>query len=589
VPAQGQAMHNEILDLREIIVFLFAAGIIVPLVRRLKISPVFGFLIVGMAIGPYGLVRFSDAAPWLGMIMIGDPQGVRVLAEMGVVFLLFMIGLELSLDRLWAMRRRVFGLGTAQILISGAVIAVVAWSFGNPIAISIVLGASFALSSTAIVMQLLAENRRLGTATGQTSFAILLCQDLAVLPVLFLIGVLGQQSDTPVLAAFGRAMGEALVAAAAIYVIGRLAIRPVFRFVGNTASREMFVALVLLIVLGTAWITEHFGLSMALGAFLAGLLLAETEYRHEIAVDIEPFKGLLVGLFFISIGMSIDIAQVAEDPVWLIVSVAGMYLIKSPIVYVLTRLFGESRPVALEAGLLLGQAGEFAFVAIGMALAVGLMPNDTAQFMLIVASLTMMSTPLVAHVARRLARALEVRDAGNSRRDADIPIGLTGHVIVVGYGRVGQMLGSILDSLEIPHVGLDNDAGMVGRFRRTGMGVYFGDASRAELLQKFGADGAAALVVTMDNPHIAEHVVRVARRHWPELPIYARARDAAHAARLIDRGASHVIPEIVEASLQLGEMVLTGVGIPDETARRVIEVRRQVEQLTVDQRLPNGE
>jgi len=576
-------MYVETLNLREVMVFLFAAGIVVPLVRRLGISPVFGFLVVGLAIGPHGMVRFADALPWLHYFLITDLEGVRPLAELGVVFLLFMIGLELSLDRLWAMRRRVFGLGGAQVVVTGTVIAVIAWLFDNPLAVAVVLGAGFALSSTAIVMQLLAENRRLGTATGRASFAILLCQDLAVLPILFLIGVFAAESDAPVPAAFARAIGEALIAVAAILAIGRLVIRPVFRFIGSTANREMFLAFVLLVIVGTALATEQFGLSMALGAFLAGLLFAETEYRHEIEVDIEPFKGLLLGLFFVSVGMSIDIAQVAARPLWLIASVFGLYLVKSPIVYALARWFGESRPVALEAGLLLGQGGEFAFLVIGMAYGLGLMPKDTAQFMLIVTGMTMVATPLVAQVARKLARAVEAREAERGDRDTDIPAGLSGHVIVVGYGRVGQMLGSVLDAQKLPYVALDVDANLVAGFRAAGAGIFYGDASRPDMLRRFGVDRAAALVATMDSPHDAEHVVETARRHWPDLVIYARARDRAHGTRLIARGASHVIPETTEASLQLGEMVLMGVGVPDQAARRIIEARRQAEQAAVDE------
>jgi len=576
-------MHVETLDLREVMVFLFAAGIVVPLVRRLRISPVFGFLVVGLAIGPHGVARFAEGLPWLHYVLITDLEGVRPLAQLGVVFLLFMIGLELSLARLWAMRRKVFGLGGTQVMVTGTVIAVIAWLFDNPLSVAVVLGAGFALSSTAIVMQLLAEKRRLGTATGRASFAILLCQDLAVLPILFLVGVFAAKSDAPVLAAFAWAIGEALIAIAAILTIGSLVLRPVFRFVGSTAGREMFLALVLLVIVGTALATEQFGLSMALGAFLAGLLFAETEYRHQVEVDIEPFKGLLLGLFFVSVGMSIDIAQVAAKPVWLIASVFGLYMIKSPIVYALLRWFGEPRPVALEVGLLLGQGGEFAFVVVGMAYGLGLMPNDTAQFMLIVAGMTMIATPPVAHVARKLARAVEARAADRGQRDTDIPVDLSGHVIVVGYGRVGQMLGSVLDSQELLHVGLDNDASLVARYRSAGAGVFYGDASQPDMLRKLGVDRASALVVTMDSPDIAEHVVATARQHWPALLIYARARDRAHATRLVNRGASHVIPETVEASLQIGEMVLMGVGVPGEAARRVIEARRQAEQATVDE------
>ncbi len=576
-------MHGETLHLREVTVFLFAAGIIVPLVRRLKVSPVFGFLVVGLVIGPHGVARFADTLPWLRYVSITELEDVRPFAELGVVFLLFMIGLELSLDRLWAMRRRVFGLGGAQILVTGTVIAAIASFFDNTLAAAVVLGAGFALSSTAIVMQLLSENRRLGTATGRTSFAILLCQDLAVLPILFLVGAFAAGSDTPVLVAFGWAIGQALIAVAAILAIGRLVIRPVFRFVGSTASREMFLAFVLLVIIGTALVTEQVGLSMALGAFLAGLLFAETEYRHEIEVDFEPFKGLLLGLFFVSVGMSIDLAQVAVKPLWLFASIFGLYLVKSPIVYALARWFGEPRPVALEAGLLLGQGGEFAFLVVGMAYGLGLMPYDTAQFMLIVTGMTMIATPPVAHVARRLARAAEARDAERGQRSAGIPKGLSDHVIVVGYGRVGQMLGSVLNAQGLTHIGLDTDADLVAEFRAAGASIFFGDASRPDLLRRFGVDRAAALVVTMDMAQAAEHVVATARRHWPELVIYARARDRAHAARLISRGASHVIPETVEASLQLGEMVLMGVGVPDQTARRIIEGRRQAEQAAIDE------
>ena len=576
-------MHAEALNLREVMVFLFAAGIFVPLVRRLGVSPVFGFLAVGVVIGPYGLARFADTLPWLRYVVITDLAGVRPLAELGVVFLLFMIGLELSLDRLWALRRRVFGLGGAQVVITSVVIAVIASFFHNTLAAAVVLGAGFALSSTAIVMQLLSDNRRLGTATGRTSFAILLCQDLAVLPILFLVGAFAAQSDRSVLVTFATAMGQALIAVTAILVIGRLVIRPVFRFVGSTANREMFLAFVLLVIVGTALVTEQAGLSMALGAFLAGLLFAETEYRHEIEVDIEPFKGLLLGLFFVSVGMNIDVAQVAAKPIWLIASVFGLYLVKSPIIYFLARWFGEPRPVALEAGLLLGQGGEFAFLIVGMAYALGLMPNDTVQFMLLVTSMTMIATPLVAHAARKLARAAEAREEGRGHPDAGVPANLSGHVVLVGYGRVGQMLGSVLEAQEIPHVGIDVDANLTARFHDAGAGIFFGDASHPEMLRKFGLEQAAALVVTMDSPHTAEIVVATARRLWPDLVIYARARDREHAARLIAQGASHVIPETVEASLQLGEMVLMGVGVPDQAARRLIEVRRQAEQAVIDE------
>ena len=575
-------MHFETLNLREAMIFLVAAGVVVPLFNRLRVSPVLGFLIIGLLIGPHGLARFVDTAPWIGYAVINDLDGVRALAELGIVFLLFMIGLELSVDRLWAMRRMVFGLGGAQVVVTGAAIAMIASFFDNTLPAAMVLGAAFALSSTAIVMQLLAENRRMGTATGRTSFAILLFQDLAVLPILFLVGALAAQSDRSMLLAFAWAIGQALIAVAIILVIGRLVIRPLFRFVGSAASREMFLAFVLLVIIGTALATKHVGLSMALGAFLAGLLLAETEYRHAIEVDIEPFKGLLLGLFFVSVGTTIDITQVAAKPLWLIASVAGLFLVKVPIVYILARVFGEPRSVALEVGLLLGQGGEFAFLVVGMAFNLGLLSNETAQFMLIVTGLTMLVTPPVAHAARKVALVTEAREAQRGLRDVDLPSDLADHVIVVGYGRVGQLIGSVLDSQKVPHVGLDIDASLVANFRKKGAGVFYGDASQPDMLRKFAAERAAALVVTMDSPHAAELVVEAARRQWPDLTIYARARDVGHAKRLIAHGANHVIPETTEASLKLGEMVLMGAGIPSAAACHVIETRREAEQVAVD-------
>jgi voltage-gated potassium channel Kch len=345
----------------------------------------------------------------------------------------------------------------------------------------------------------------------------------------------------------------------------------------------MFLALVLLVIIGTSLLIEQVGLSMALGAFLARLLFAETEYRHEIEVDIEPFKGLLLGLFFVSVGMSIDIAQVLAKPIWLIASVFGIFLVKSSIIFALARWSNESQAVALESGLLLGQAGEFAFVIIGIALGLGLLPNDTAQFMLILAGLTMVVTPPLAHVARNLARVIEDQEAIASQGDAAIPTELSDHIIIVGYGRVGQMLGALLDTQELTHVGIDIDPDLVASYRAAGSGVFYGDARQADMLGRLGVDNASALVVTMDNPHAAEQIVEIVRRHWPTLVIYARARDRGHAMRLINKGATHAIPETIEASLQLGEMILMGVGIPDQTARQIIQERRLLEQAAVDE------
>lgn len=576
-------MHPEALDLHAVVVFLAAAGIVVPVIHRLQVSPVLGFLAIGLIIGPFGLGRFVEDLPWLAYAVIADLEGVRALAELGVVFLLFMIGLELSLERMWAMRLSVFGLGSAQVLLTGAVITGIASLFDNTLAAAIVLGAGFALSSTAIVVQLLAENRRLGTVTGQTSFAVLLFQDLAVLPILFMVSAFAAPDGGSTMLAFATALGQAAFAVVVILALGRVVVRPLFRFVGSGGNREIFLAAVLLVIIGTAIATERAGLSMALGAFLAGLLFAETEYRHQIEADIEPFKGLLLGLFFLSVGMGIDIAQVAAKPIWLAASVVGLFLIKGAIFYVLARAFGRPRSVALESALLLGQGGEFAFLVVGLALTLGLLPNDTAQFMLIVTGLTMVATPMVAKGARRLAREAEVFEAQASPLGQGSSQPFTGHVVVAGYGRVGQMLGVVLDDQGLPHVAVDTDPDLVASFHHKGAGVFFGDARRAEMLRNLGVERAIALVVTMDSAQATEQVVEVTARHWPDVPIYARARDAAHAARLRARGATHVIPETIEASLQLSEMVLIEAGVPGDAARQLVEVRRQAEQARLDE------
>lgn len=567
--------HHAIPYLREIVVFLIAAGIVVPIFHRLRISPVLGYLIVGAVIGPYGLGLLADELGWLSYAVIDDLEGVQTLAELGVIFLLFVIGLELSLERLWAMRRLVFGLGSLQVVVSGAVIGLIAWEFGNSPQASIVLGACLALSSTAIVMQLLIERRQLGTPLGRSSFSILLFQDLAVVPILFLLGVLGARMDAGVGWALVLALGRAILVIVGIYVVGRLVLRPLFRLVSLTRTAEMFMAAILLVVIGTATITGVAGLSMALGAFLAGLLLAETEYRHEIEVDIEPFKGLLLGLFFMSVGMGIDYRVIGEQAFWIFASVLGLFALKSVITGGLCLLFGLPRHVSLETGLLLGQGGEFAFVVVGLAMGLGLVPAEVGQFMLIVAGLSMIATPLVAVTGQRLAASLEERRSTAARDVSLDALGaLEGHVIIAGFGRVGQMMARLLDRETVSFIALDTDAITVAEERAQGLPVYYGDASRLEMLRRAHAERAAALVLTMNDPKANEHVVRVVRKEWSDLPVFARARDTAHAMRLLQHGATDVVPEAVEATLQLGMRVLQSLGTSEEVCMKRIDAER---------------
>lgn len=559
------------ISLREVVVFLAAAGIAVPLMQRLRVSPVLGWLLAGLLVGPHGAARAADSFPPLAFVSIAHWAAIAPLAEIGVLFLMFSIGLELSFARLWAMRRLVFGLGAAQVLFSGAVIALVAWGFGNSPGAAIVLGACLALSSTAIVMQVLIEQRRVATVLGRSTFAVLLLQDLAVVPILFVVGVLGARAGDDSLAVLLASVLAGGLVVAVIWVVGRRALKPLFRLVGGAQRPELFMAMTLLTGLGAAWATAEAGLSAALGAFLAGLLIAETEYRHQVEADLEPFKGLLLGMFFMSVGMRIDPGAVAAAPVLLPLSAVGLIAVKAATVFPLCLAFGLPRPVAAEAALLLGQAGEFAFVVVALASRLGLLPEETANFMLLVAALSMAATPMLAAVGRRVAASMTGHAAETPEEPEE---GLAGHVIIAGFGRVGEMLGRILDEEGARWIALDLDTAAVARHRQQGRPVFYADASRAEVLRRAGAAGARALVLTMDSPAAVQRALATARQGWPGLAVIARARDPAHAARLVELGATQAVPETVEAALALASGTLAALGVPDEVAVEAVARER---------------
>lgn len=560
--------------LREVILFLVVAGFAVPLLQR-RVSPVLGYLLIGGLIGPYGLGLMAEALPLAAFLVIDDLDGVRALAEIGVVFLLFAIGLELSLDRLWAMRRLVFGLGSAQILLTGVVIGGGAYAWGNSGPAALVLGACLALSSTAIVMQLLIEKSRLTTPVGRSAFSVLLMQDLAVVPILFIVGVLGTVSEGQgVLGGLALALGEAAITVVVIYAVGRLVLRPLFRATAQSGSREAFMAMILLIVLGTAAITGAVGLSMALGAFLAGLLIAETEYRHQVEVDIEPFKGLMLGLFFMSVGMGIDWRVLMETPLLIAASVIGLIAIKAVLNVSLFLLWKTPIHRAVEAGLLLAQAGEFAFIVVGLAMSLDLLPGSTGQFMLIVASLTMVLTPGLAELARKLADRIENRQNERHPDAADQMEDMEGHVLIAGFGRVGRMIASILDREGLPYIAIDKDPIIASEARASGLPVRFGDASRLEILQANHVRQAAALVITLGDAKNTELLTQRMREAAPHVPLFVRARDKEQADRLTDAGATAAVPETVEASLQLAARLLEGCGLDDEVIQRRLQLER---------------
>ncbi|MFN3232990.1 MAG: monovalent cation:proton antiporter-2 (CPA2) family protein [Alphaproteobacteria bacterium] len=552
--------------LTEFLTFLVTAVIVVPVSRVLRISPIIGFLVVGMAVGPTGLG------------IVTDVEGINALAELGVIFLLFTIGLELSLDRVYQMRRYVFGLGLMQVLVCGAAIGGLMLAAGVPGPASLLIGLSLALSSTAVVIQLLVERDQISSRHGRVSFAVLLFQDLAVVPLLFLVGAMSADSSASPMVDFGLAMLKATAAVIAILVIGRVVLRPVFRLIASTRSPEIFVALTLLALLGTSVATGTAGLSMALGAFLVGLLLAETEFRHQIEADILPFKGLLLGLFFISVGLRIDLSVLVQDWYWIILAAFGLYLLKSVITALLALAFKFPAWLSVRAGLLLGQGGEFAFVIIAAATASAVVDSTLAQLVLIVTALTMLATPFAALFGEKLSEKLRPqRDFTEITASPEELNELEDHVIIAGFGRVGRTVARLLSAQKTPFVALDLNAASLARYRAEELPVFFGDSRQRDVLERAGANRATTLVITLDDPEGAKQVLSTARQYWPDIDIYVRAKDAQHALDLQSIGACHAIPETVESSLQLGASVLESLGTPIEAVGPIIEgVRSEI-------------
>jgi CPA2 family monovalent cation:H+ antiporter-2 len=544
---------------KDVVLFLATAGVIVPLFRRWKISPILGFLGAGVLLGPYGLGSLTKAVPWLDVLTIDNPDEVGQLAEFGVVFLLFMIGLELSWERLRTMRRYVFGLGALQVVASLTVTAGAAMWLGEPPGAAIAIGAALALSSTAIVMPILAEQKRQHSLAGRATFSVLLFQDLAVAPILVTLTLLGRRgikSFTPDLL---LAFAPAVAGVVALLVVGRLVLRPMLRSVARAKSEELFVAACLLVVIGSGLVSALTGLSMALGAFIAGLLLAETEFRHEVEATVEPFKGLLLGLFFVSIGIGLNVPLLIASPLEVLGAAAGLTAVNGAVVFGLGRLFRLRWRAAAEGALLLAGAGEFAFVILGQAMDQKLVDHTTGQALIVAATLSMATIPLLAAIGARIG--------GRKISPADVPEALGDapaepRVLIAGYGRVGRLVGEMLTRHEIGWVAVEQDARLVEGGRRAGETLFYGDAGRPDFLARCGLGEAPALVVTMDDPDGAEAIVSVARALRPDLTIVARARDARHAQRLYDLGATDAVPETVEASLQLSEALLVEIGVP---------------------------
>jgi len=566
-------VENEVW-LKDVAVFLAAAGIVAPFFRALKQSAVLAFLLAGVLFGPFGLGRLVDSIPWLYFVTISDPHAVEPMGEAGILFLLFMLGLELSFGRLWALRKDVFGLGAFQVLLSTTLIGSVAIFFGVAAAPASIIALALALSSTAIVMQILIEDRKTATPAGRTAFSVLLFQDIMVAPILILVGFLGIGGGS-VIPAIGQAVIGGAFAIAFIGLMGRFAVRPAFQMAAAAGGREMMLALTLLAVLGASAATAYAGLSLALGAFLAGLLLGETEFKTQIEIDLEPFKGLLIGLFFMTVGMEIDaIELIANWPV-ILGGTGALVLGKIGLAYSGARLFGKPRHVGVQVATLLGPSGEFAFVIVGAAVAANVIGLQTAALVTAMAGLSMLVTPFIARAGSRLADRLLPGDLGVTHSAPESA--MKGHVILAGYGRVGRLLGELLLEENADIIAIDTDPKRIAQCRKDGIRIFYGDAGRVETLVKAGVADAAQFIVTVDNPDKAERVVRAVRSRRKDAPITARAMDRKHADRLIAAGASFVIHEAAEAALQLAAHALQDFGMtPDAARARITRAREEI-------------
>ncbi len=567
---------------REIILFLSLAGILIPTLQRLRINQVLGFLAAGALLGPFGLALLAHRLPWLAYLTFPRGDGIVWLGELGVIFLMFMIGLELSAARLWSMRRWVFGAGTAQVGLSALAIGAALLLMGQPMNVAIILGLVLSLSSTAVVMQLMSEQHSTTTPLGQANFSVLMLQDLAVVPLLILVGAMGSDASGSLAVLAGVAMLKAALAIALIYLVGGRVVHPLFRTFARHRQPDVFMALVLLSTFGIAGLSAAAGLSMALGALIAGLLLAETEFKHEVELMVEPFRGLLMGLFFLTVGMGIDLRAIVAAPWWLAGAVFGLIALKATVVALLFRLWGLNWGRALEGGLLLGQGGEFAFIVIGYATAGKLVEPALGQRVMLAVALSLFVTPLLARLGRGIGERYEQTHAERLalRDDAELE-SARGRIVIAGFGRVGQQLAKLLSAQGIPYVGFENDARLVAKLRAQGMPVFFGNAARAELLRRVSAGEAPAIVLTMDHMQSSLHAVRGVRREFPNVQVFARSRDEKHARALKRAGANVVVPETLEASLQLSASVLEALGMDEVEVDRIVDHERDLFRATL--------
>lgn len=529
------------------LVILGAAGIVIPAFARLKISPVIGFIIVGMIVGPAGLGGMTGEVPGLHYLTISNAHAIDPFAELGIILLLFSIGLELSLRRLIAMRKAVFRIGAAELLLGTVLIAGALYAFGQPLQSSVALGFALAMSSTALVLPIAGTT----SPVGRAAFAMLLFEDLALVPLLFVFGTAAAASASGLL---DIAWKGALVIGV-LLLVGRFVLPLLFAQAARTKSPELFLAVSLLVVILSSLATRDVGLSPILGALIAGVLLAETEYHSEVEVVTAPFTGLALGIFLITVGMRIDFRQLAEIWPELLAALAAVLLVKALVTGFLLKMSGSRAGVAAETGLLMSSPSETTLILLGAAAATGVIAQETATFWQAATAVGLTITPLLAQLGRLAARRVDP--------SAEIPDEdkLKGQTVIFGFGRVGKMVADMLAEHKRPYIAVDSDIDNVLAARQAGYTILFGDVSRNELVEKLKLGNAAALVLTMDDPVLVARIARRVRDWSPDLAIIARARDTDHAAKLYEAGVTDAVPETLEASLQLSEAVLVDVGV----------------------------
>jgi CPA2 family monovalent cation:H+ antiporter-2 len=550
---EGEFSHSGFSDA---LVILGAAGIIIPAFARIRISPIIGFILIGFLIGPSGLGGMSGLHPWLRYFSISSPDVIEPFAELGIVLLLFSIGLELSFRRLSSMRHLVFGVGAAELVGCAAIIALGVYLTGQDLSGAIGLGLALALSSTAIVLPLVGTH----SAVGRSALAMLLFEDLALVPIVFALGAMAPHSADAGVGSLLRTLVIGGVVAVAMLFVGRLLLPQLFAQAARTKNPEMFLAACLLVVIVASLVTASIGFSPILGALIAGIVIAETEYRGEVEAITAPFRGLGLGIFLITVGMSVDLRLVFADWHALLLALAGVIAIKAVVTSLLLRLSGAKGSVAAETGVLMGSPSETTLIVLSSALTAQLITRETAAFWQVVTALGLTVTPMLAKLGRLAGRQVG-RQELVVEFDSSLESAALGQVIILGFGRVGRIIAEMLDAHGKDYVAVDSDVDAVKAARKQGYDVLFGDVSHRELLDKARQRQPSAFVLTMDNPVLIKRLTRQLRRMFPDLPIVARARDTAHAAELYKAGATDAVPETLEASLQLSEAALVDLGV----------------------------